>query len=299
MTAYVLAHLSDPHLAPLPQPSPRELMGKRMLGYLNWTRNRHAFHRRDVLDALIADMKAQRPDHIAVTGDLMNLSLDAELKQAAKWLRSVGTPEHVSLVPGNHDAYVPDMHDRFASEWADYLRGDNAPPDSAVTFPYVQRRGPLVLIGLSTAVPTPPFMATRKLGTQQLAALEKILASTPPEEAFRVLLIHHPLDTDVKRRYKRLLDADELTAILRRRGAELVLHGHDHRHATICIDGLRGKIPVVGVPSASAADDGKHDPAAYNLFAITRESDHWRCDMRVRSSLKNGIWKDVRETRLI
>jgi len=299
MTAYVLAHLSDPHLAPLPQPSARELMGKRVLGYLNWTRNRHAFHQRDVLNALIADVTAQRPDHIAITGDLVNISLDAEFRQAAKWLRSVGPPEHVSLVPGNHDAYVPQMHDRFASEWADYLRGDKATPGSSVTFPYVQRRGPLALIGLSTAVPTPPFMATGQLGAAQLAALEQTLAGISPDEAFRVILIHHPLDTDGKRRHKRLRDADELTAILRRRGAELVLHGHDHRHATLWVDGIRGKIPVVGVPSASAADDGKHDPAAYNLFAITRESDHWRCYMRVRSALKSGVWKDVRETRLI
>ena len=299
MTAYVLAHLSDPHLAPLPQPSARELMGKRFLGYLNWTRNRHAFHRRDMLDALIADVKTQQPDHIAITGDLVNISLEAEFKQAAKWLRGVGAPEHVTLVPGNHDAYVPGMRDRFASEWADYLRGDNAAPDNAVTFPHVQRRGPLALIGLSSAVPTLPFMATGKLGAAQLVALEKILASISPDEAFRVILLHHPLDTDDKRRFKRLSDASELAAILQRRGAELVLHGHDHRHATFWTDGMRGKIPVVGVPSASAADDGKHDPAAYNLFSITRESDNWRCDMRVRSLVKTGGWKDVRATRLI
>lgn len=299
MTAYTLAHLSDPHLAPLPEPSARELMSKRVLGYLNWTRNRHTFHVRETLDALIADVKSQQPDHIAITGDLVNISLDAEFKQAAEWLRSVGTPEHVSVIPGNHDAYVASMRDRFATEFAGYLRSDGAPSGGDVTFPYVQRRGPLALIGLSTAVPTAPFMATGKLGTKQLGALEQILASIAPDDAFRVLLIHHPLDTDRKRRHKRLTDADELKALLHRRGVDLVLHGHDHRHATIWLDGVNGKFPVVGVPSASAADDGKHDPAAYNLFEISREADHWRCDMRVRTSVKNGGWKDVRTTRLI
>ena len=75
---FTLAHLSDPHLPPLPEARLRDLAGKRALGYLNWTRNRHKYHRREVLDALVADMQAQRPDHIAVTGDLVNLALEAE-----------------------------------------------------------------------------------------------------------------------------------------------------------------------------------------------------------------------------
>ena len=44
---FVLAHLSDPHLAPLPMPRPRELLAKRGLGYLNWLRKRRSIHRAD------------------------------------------------------------------------------------------------------------------------------------------------------------------------------------------------------------------------------------------------------------
>ena len=58
MAAFTLAHLSDPHLAPLPAPSLRELIGKRATGYLHWTRTRHKIHRREVLDALVADLRA-------------------------------------------------------------------------------------------------------------------------------------------------------------------------------------------------------------------------------------------------
>src|SRR5579863_265053 len=78
MAAFTLAHLSDPHLPPLPAPRLSELASKRVLGYLNWTRNRHKFQRRDVLDVLVSDLQAQTPDHIAVTGDLVNLALEAE-----------------------------------------------------------------------------------------------------------------------------------------------------------------------------------------------------------------------------
>ncbi len=37
---FVLAHLSDPHLGPLPRARMRELASKRMLGFVNWRRGR-------------------------------------------------------------------------------------------------------------------------------------------------------------------------------------------------------------------------------------------------------------------
>src|SRR3954469_12815918 len=134
MAAFTLAHLSDPHLAPLPAPSLRELLGKRATGYLHWTRTRHKIHRREVLDALIADLLAQRPDHIAVTGDLVNIALAAEFAPARTWLQSVGIPEHVTIVPGNHDAYARGTQHSFAEIWRDYLRGDDALTADPVTF---------------------------------------------------------------------------------------------------------------------------------------------------------------------
>ena len=106
MTAFKLAHLSDPHLPPLPKARLTELAGKRAFGYLNWTRNRRKYYRREVLDALVSDMQAQAPDHIAVTGDLVNLALEAEFAPARQWLTSVGEPHLVTAIPGNHDAYV-------------------------------------------------------------------------------------------------------------------------------------------------------------------------------------------------
>ena len=125
MAAFTLAHLSDPHLPPLPTARLRDLAGKRALGYLNWTRNRHKYHRREVLDALVADMQAQRPDHIAVTGDLVNLALEAEFTPAAG-LAGKRRPRRtdVTVVPGNHDAYVRATKHRFAGAFGDYLRGD-------------------------------------------------------------------------------------------------------------------------------------------------------------------------------
>ena len=296
MAAFTLAHLSDPHLPPLPSPRLSDLAGKRALGYLNWKRNRHKFYRREVLDALVSDVLAQVPDHIAITGDLVNLALEAEFTLSRAWLESVGAPDRVTVIPGNHDAYVRATQHRFAETWGSYLAGDDA-SDRGVAFPAVRRRGPLALISVSSAVPTPPLMATGWLGRSQLDALERILAGLSSEQAFRVLLIHHPLRSDA--RAKRLTDSSQLLAVLQQHGVELVLHGHDHVHSTIWIDGPNGSIPAVGVPSASALAHGRYPAAAYNLFSIARDGTAWRCELTVRGIDDAHRVRQIRQTRLI
>ena len=295
MAAFTLAHLSDPHLPPLPGLRLSDLVGKRAFGYLNWTRNRHRFHSRDVLDALVSDMQEQTPDHIAVTGDLVNLALDAEFAPSRAWLESVGAPDRVTVIPGNHDAYVGATRHRFAETWTNYLVGDDA-PDRGVVFPAVRRRGPLALISVSSAVPTPPLMATGWLGRSQLEALERVLAGLSAEQAFRVLLIHHPLRSHA--RAKRLTDAPQLLALLKQHGVELVLHGHDHVHSTIWIDGPNGSIPAIGVPSASALAHGRYPAAAYNLFSIERDGAAWRCEQTVRGFEPQASVREFRRVRL-
>jgi len=296
MAAFTLAHLSDPHLPPLPAPRLADLAGKRALGYLNWTRNRRKVHKRDVLDALVSDMQAQAPDHIAITGDLVNLALEAEFAPSRAWLESVGTPDRVTVIPGNHDAYVRATQHRFAQAWRDYLDGDDV-TGGGVTFPLLRRRGPLALISMSTAVPTPLLMATGRLGRTQLGALERMLTRLCAEQAFRVLLLHHPLRSDSH--VKRLTDSSELLALLRAHGVDLILHGHDHVHSTIWIDGPKGSIPAIGVPSASALAHGRYPAAAYNLFSIERDGAAWRCEQTVRGMDDKLRVQPLLHTRLI
>src|SRR3984893_16439723 len=174
MAAFTLAHLSDPHLPPLPSPRLADLAGKRALGYLNWTRNRRKFHRRDVLDALVSDLQAQKPDQIAVTGDLVNLALEAEFAPSLIWLEGVGAAGRGTAIPRNQDSYVRATQHLFAEAFKKYLVGDEA-SDGGGTFPFVRRRGPLALIGVSSAVPTLPLMATGWLGRRRRGAVGGIV----------------------------------------------------------------------------------------------------------------------------
>ncbi|MFN3348099.1 metallophosphoesterase family protein [Pseudorhodoplanes sp.] len=275
---FLLAHMSDPHLGPMPSARIRELAGKRAIGYMNWHRRRKTFHRGEVLSRIVADIKSHRPDHIAVTGDILNIALPGEFAPSRVWLDTVGPAHDVTFVPGNHDAYVRKAAREWHSHWGDFMKGDTTGADH---FPFVRRRGEVALIGLSSAITTAPFMATGKLGPQQLHALAELLDRLSSEGLFRVVLIHHPPVTKAAYRFKRLIDADKFRQVLRRHGAELVLHGHDHIHSLVMLDGPSGKIPAVGVPSASAIG-GEGDRAGYNLYSIGRSGNHWRCEMTRR-----------------
>jgi 3',5'-cyclic AMP phosphodiesterase CpdA len=282
---FVLAHLSDPHLSPLPSTHWRELLGKRATGWLNWRRRRKLIHRSEVLARVVADLRANAPDHIAVTGDLINISLAGEYAPARVWLESLGSPADVSLVPGNHDAYVRGAARHCYGQWGDYMRGDES---REVEFPYLRRRGPLALIGLSSAVPTAPFMATGGLGEAQLTRLAGLLDSCGRERLFRAVLIHHPPVSKPRRHFKRLIDGARFRAVLARHGAELVLHGHDHVHSLVYLKGPRRPIPALGAPSASQVAHKAHGPGGYNLCRIAGEAPSWRCEIVTRDLAADG-----------
>ena len=129
---FALAHLSDPHLSPMPRPRLVELMGKRAVGYFNWRSNRGAHHSPDFLSALVADLKHRGFDHLAVTGDLVNLGLPDEYALARRFLESLGPGDRVSMVPGNHDAYVRGTALLHIDLWKDYIAGDEPAQDSGI-----------------------------------------------------------------------------------------------------------------------------------------------------------------------
>ncbi len=290
---FTLAHLSDLHMAIEPRGS--QLLGKRGLGYINWLRKRKDIHRPEVLDALVRDLKTQNFDHIAVTGDLVNFSLPDEYARARDWLAALGNPRDVTTMPGNHDVYVRGVEAMPGQFWGDYIRGD----DGLERFPFLRRRGDVALIALSTGVATGPFMATGRLGGRQLSRLAEILAQT--RDSFRIVLIHHPPKSPLRRYLRRLVDAPALRRVLAEWGAELLLHGHDHHSSLVLLDGPNGtKIPAAGVPSASAAaPHGEEGAAAYHLFKIDGTGKQWRCEMTARQRGADGVIREVERKTLI
>ena len=105
-SSFRFAHISDLHLTSLEDVKVSDLLNKRALGYLSWRLRRRREHAPEVLTALLRDLRQLTLDHIVITGDLTHVGLPSEFQQARQWLEALGAPTDVTVVPGNHDAYV-------------------------------------------------------------------------------------------------------------------------------------------------------------------------------------------------
>lgn len=283
---YNLAHISDIHLGPMPNVSWRDLMSKRITGYINWQRNRAAEFSPTILNTLAAHMKSANPDHIVITGDLVNLSLSAEITRAKRWLNSLGEGQELTIVCGNHDAYIKGMLEQAMSQWQDYLVGDNGiPVTSNASFPVVRHRGPCAIIMVNTALPTKPFDATGVFDQIQAEKLERVLLQT--RKNCRVVLIHHPPIANATRPANRLIGDDLFREVLNRTGADLVLHGHTHLDTLNWIEGPNFDIPVVCVPAGGQALGGRKPAAHYNWFGIEAKGGRWTVE-QTKIGYKSG-----------
>ncbi|CAN5307214.1 metallophosphoesterase [soil metagenome] len=284
-----LAHLTDLHLGPLPRAeSWLDYIGKRAIGAYSWHQRRRYVHDPAVAAAMTADIKAHKPDHVALTGDLINIALAQEFQAAAKWLRDFGPPDWISLVPGNHDAYRPFPWAKGAGLWADYMTGDmriDGPRGAtfATSFPYVRLRRNVALIGSTSAVPQALFRAGGHLGSPQISMIRGLLKDLRERGYYRVLLTHHPPLSGMTPSRRALDDAAELKDVLEAEGSELVLHGHNHRNMHTTLKSRFGTVNIFAPPSASTPEAGRDDPAAWNLYSIRRQDGDWHTGVTIRS----------------
>lgn len=273
-----IAHFSDLHLLSLEGVGPHRFLNKRLTGYANLRLKRGSIHRSAYVRAIAKEITRQGVDHVVITGDLTNLALEAEFELAREVIRDdLGLDaSRVSIVPGNHDVYTSGSQRklRFASYFADYIASDLpllAVAVPAGRFPFVKLRGPVAIIGLSSAVTRLPFVAAGWLGPSQLHALARILEDDEVKKRTPVIAIHHPLQNPrsrLKSALEGLSDASELTALLRGLPRGLILHGHLHRriqreHPTNC-----GSLSSVGATSASLHHDDRTRSAGFNLYEI-------------------------------
>jgi len=287
---FTLAHLSDVHLGPLPVGSARKHFAfKRTLGVMNWRLSRHRVHSPAVAMAIAEDIARAAPDHVALTGDIVNVAAREEFVVASRWMKAFGTPDWISFVPGNHDCYVRMAWEHGLFHLAPYMQGDMRVPltqdtrQIATPFPYVRLRRNVALIGVSSAEPQPLHRASGQLGRTQLQSLAHLLSDLRERGYARVVMIHHPPLPDLAPPRKALTDASQLREVLEAQGAELVLHGHNHEHMMNTLNSRFGAVHVLGVPSASLVADEHHPPAAWNLYRIQRQAGKWLIDVSIRS----------------
>lgn len=293
LMSFTIAHLSDPHLGPLPTFRLRDFTAKRAMGYVNWKRGRERLNDMGMLKRLVADLRVQKPDHVAMTGDVVNIGLPAEFAAGAAWMHTLGEPGDVSFTPGNHDAYAHRSMPYLTAAFAPWTIGDEGEGRSPGSYPFLRVRGNVALIGLSSGVPTGPLMATGRMGKEQMARFAKMLEETRARGLARVVLIHHPPLLSGATPMRNLTDARDFEAIVSARGAEVILHGHNHKRSVAHLRSSAaatpdGRIPVIGVPSASSTAKSARQRAAYHLVRLDFEDAVWRISVRARGLMPNG-----------
>ena len=277
---FSLAHFSDVHLGPIPQGATfADFSPKRVVGALSWAFKRQKLHRPEIATALIEDIKIAKPDHIAFTGDLVNIAAISEFKQGADWLNKIGPADWLSYVPGNHDAYVAVPWEKSLGLFEDYMASDMRQEER---FPFVRLRRNIALIGVNGAIPQNIFRAGGDVGEAQRQRLHEKLKSLRERGFYRAVMIHHPPAPALTHPLRALSDAAELKSILEQEGAELVIHGHNHTSSLNWLESAHGAVPIIGVPSASMVDDGQHEAASWNNYEIDRGKGKWQTRVSIR-----------------
>ena len=268
-----LIHITDPHLSSLDSLSFTGLRGKRRSGYLSWRNKRRHVYRPEILEQLTVAVHSHQPDLVLLTGDLIQIGLESEMIEAADWLRRLGPPEKVMLIPGNHDNYARDSLAAMYRHWGSYLpAGGERDRDYTSGYPVVRETQDVSLLGVNTSCVTRIFSATGKLGKDQRQRLARTLPREPGDQRLQCLLIHHPPLPGMTERRKALRDTAQLEDILNQHPPDLVLYGHLHCNR----EHLVGNTRIFCTATASSIHN-----ASYRIFDVEQKDSGWQCRMRL------------------
>lgn len=259
-------HCSDIHLLDLTGVGIRRFLNKRLTGGINLALKRGRRHSGELFEHIVEAGRELGADRLVITGDLTNLALESEFAHVKDRLDAAGLP--VTVIPGNHDAYTKGSvrAGRFEQYLREHMEGER---HGDAPYPFVQRHGDVALVGLSTAIASLPFYAVGSLGAEQLTRLDGILEELGAEGLARVVLIHHPPTPGVSHERHDLLDLDAFGEVIARRGAELILHGHEHRKIATELAGPDGVgVPVHGISSGTSLVTTPGQRAAFSLYEV-------------------------------
>lgn len=289
---FKLAHISDIHLGPLPPVSKRELISKRITGYINWKRNRSKHQDENITANLLKYTKSLNPDHQVITGDLINLGLESEIENAQKWLENSFIPRDATVICGNHDAYVRGSLAKAFKAWAPWIVGDkNSSIKTDKDFPSVRRRGKISIISCNSARASAPFLATGYFKYAQAMRLKEILEVERKTGQCRIVIIHHAPFPNATHKHKRLLGLNNFLQVIKTEGAELILHGHTHLDTYSKIKGPDQDVPVICVPAAYQWAGHKKPAAGVNIYNIEKNEDKWQIEVERHGLSKNNMSK--------
>jgi 3',5'-cyclic AMP phosphodiesterase CpdA len=276
-----LIHLTDPHLSSLEGQTFGSVRGKRRSGYLSWSRNRRLVHKRHILDVLTKSIQAESAGQIVLSGDMVQIGLDDEIRQVSNWLDELAPSEQIFFVPGNHDVYAADSWASMRRHWSSVLPTpvNDIEDTSTSAYPLIRNIGGIQLIGVSSACVTPIFSARGAVGKRQMNQLWKQLQECQLKSRLSCLVIHHPPLPEMAKWRKALKEVHALKSLLQEHQPALVLCGHLHHNT----ETLLGKSRVYCTSSASSTRN-----ASYRVFDVEETDRGWNFRMQLKTITTNG-----------
>jgi 3',5'-cyclic AMP phosphodiesterase CpdA len=222
-----ILHLSDLHFQAYPR-SVHEWVSKRALGALNWFLKRQKKYPKERITQLIQKTTSLSWDHVVVSGDLTQLSLEAEFAEARQALAPLLThSERATIVPGNHDYYVPEAlaADYFQQYFGEFFG------EGVIHTRYLGEDWHI--IGWNSAHPNPWYSAAGTVTRATFVATERYIGAQAPGAKF-VIVNHYPIWFPAGRLPEaehELLNLAQVQHWLSTQPqVRLYLHGHLHRN---------------------------------------------------------------------
>lgn len=220
-------------------------------------------HSSQVAEELLSSLEQNRPDLVAVTGDLTQRARRVEFQAARDFLSRI--PARKVIVPGNHDVPLYNLLRRFGAPLARY-RHFIAPLNTAENF-FLDEE--IAVLGIDT---------TRRLTVKhgrisfdQIANVQRVFGGLP-RSVFKILMTHHPLAAPdgaslggVAHRAPFALKASSQSQV------SLLLSGHRHSAGSGHLDvetAGGGAILIVHAGTAISTRTRGGEDNSYNLLQI-------------------------------
>jgi 3',5'-cyclic AMP phosphodiesterase CpdA len=195
------------------------------------------------LDWLAACVARERPDAVAITGDLTMRARRREFAAAAEWIRALGVP--VTVEVGNHDLPYFNLAERFLDPYRRF-RALQAAVGHGVALPG------LAVVPLKTTARAQARLNWSKgtVGARSLAACLAAIDALPPGTR-ALVACHHPLVETGTRGKALTRGGTRALAALAGRGVLAVLSGHVHDAFDIMHPTENGPVRMIGAGTLS------------------------------------------------